>query len=49
MLKRLPTLAELGNAAAFLASYRASAITATLANTTCGAFLDEQARPGSGP
>jgi hypothetical protein len=32
MLKRLPTLAELGNAAAFLASDRASAMTATLAN-----------------
>jgi 3-oxoacyl-[acyl-carrier protein] reductase len=40
MLKRLPTLAELGNAAAFLASDRASAMTATLANITCGAFLD---------
>jgi NAD(P)-dependent dehydrogenase (short-subunit alcohol dehydrogenase family) len=37
---RLPTLAELGNAAAFLASDRASGMTATLANVTCGAFLD---------
>jgi hypothetical protein len=33
LLKRLPTLAELGNAAAFLASDRASAMTATLANS----------------
>jgi 3-oxoacyl-[acyl-carrier protein] reductase len=40
MLDRLPTLAELGHAAAFLASDRASAMTATLANITCGAFLD---------
>jgi 3-oxoacyl-[acyl-carrier protein] reductase len=40
MLDRLPTLAELGNVAAFLASDRASAMTATLANITCGAFLD---------
>jgi NAD(P)-dependent dehydrogenase (short-subunit alcohol dehydrogenase family) len=40
MLGRLPTLAELGHAAAFLASDRASAMTATLANITCGAFLD---------
>ena len=40
MRGRLPTLAELGHAAAFLASDRASAMTATLANITCGAFLD---------
>lgn len=40
MLDRPPTLAELGNAAAFLASDRASGMTATLANVTCGAFLD---------
>ena len=39
-------LAELGNAAALLASDRASAMTATLANITCGAFLDEQAMAG---
>jgi hypothetical protein len=49
MLDRLPTLAELGNASAFLALDRASAMTATLANITCGAFLDEQAMSGSGP
>ena len=40
MLDRLPTLAELGNAAAFLASDRAGAMTGTLANIACGAFLD---------
>jgi 3-oxoacyl-[acyl-carrier protein] reductase len=40
MLKRLPTLAELGKVAAFMASDQASAMTATLANITCGAFLD---------
>jgi hypothetical protein len=45
MLDRLPTLAELGNAAALLASDRANAMTATLANITCGAFLGEQAMP----
>jgi hypothetical protein len=49
MLDRLATLAEVGNAAAFLAPDRASAMTATLANVTCGAFLDEQAMAGSGP
>jgi 3-oxoacyl-[acyl-carrier protein] reductase len=36
MLDRLPTLVELGNAAAFLASDRAGVMTATLANITCG-------------
>ncbi len=40
MLNRLPSLAELGNVAAFMASDQASAMTATLANITCGAFLD---------
>lgn len=40
MLGRLPTLAELGDAASFLASDRASAMTVTLANVTCGTFLD---------
>jgi 3-oxoacyl-[acyl-carrier protein] reductase len=40
MLKRLPTLAELGNAATFIASDQASAMTATFANITCGSFLD---------
>jgi NAD(P)-dependent dehydrogenase (short-subunit alcohol dehydrogenase family) len=36
-LHRLTTLAEVGNAAAFLASDHASAMTATSANLTCGA------------
>src|SRR5829696_4791636 len=40
MLNRLPTLAELGNVAAFIASDRVSAMTATLANITFGSFLD---------
>ena len=40
MLNRLPTLVELGNVAAFIASDRASAMTATLANITFGSFLD---------
>jgi 3-oxoacyl-[acyl-carrier protein] reductase len=36
MLNRLTSLAEVGNAAAFLASDQASAITANAANITCG-------------
>jgi len=36
MLKRLTSLAGLGDAAAFLASDRASAMTASGANLTCG-------------
>jgi NAD(P)-dependent dehydrogenase (short-subunit alcohol dehydrogenase family) len=36
MLNRLTSLAEVGNAAAFLASDGASAMTATAANLTCG-------------
>ena len=40
MLERLPTLAELGNVAAFMASDQASAMAATFANITCGSFLD---------
>jgi 3-oxoacyl-[acyl-carrier protein] reductase len=40
MLHRLPSLADVGNVAAFLASDQAGAMTATLANITCGAFLD---------
>jgi hypothetical protein len=41
MLGRLPTLAELGNVAAFMASDQASTMTATFANITCGAVLDQ--------
>jgi len=35
-LNRLTSLAEVGNAAAFMASDHASAMTATAANLTCG-------------
>jgi 3-oxoacyl-[acyl-carrier protein] reductase len=40
MLKRLPSLADVGNVAAFIASDQASVMTATFANITCGSFLD---------
>jgi 3-oxoacyl-[acyl-carrier protein] reductase len=40
LLKRFPTLDEVANAAAFLASDRASAMTATVANLTCGFLPD---------
>jgi 3-oxoacyl-[acyl-carrier protein] reductase len=40
LLRRLPTLAEVGNVAAFMASDRANAMTATVANLTCGANVD---------
>jgi 3-oxoacyl-[acyl-carrier protein] reductase len=40
MLNRLTSLAELGDAAAFLASDRATAMTASAANITCGALPD---------
>jgi NAD(P)-dependent dehydrogenase (short-subunit alcohol dehydrogenase family) len=40
MLRRLPLVAEIANAAALLASDRASAMTAVQANVTCGAFFD---------
>jgi NAD(P)-dependent dehydrogenase (short-subunit alcohol dehydrogenase family) len=40
MLKRLPTLADVAETAAFLASDRASAMTATVADLTCGAVVD---------
>ena len=36
MLKRAPRLAEVAETAAFLASDRASGITASTANVTCG-------------
>jgi 3-oxoacyl-[acyl-carrier protein] reductase len=38
--KRLPTLAEVADTAAFLASDRAGAITGTVANLTCGSSID---------
>lgn len=40
MLKRLPKLAEVASAAVLMASDRASAITAAVANLTCGEIAD---------
>jgi 3-oxoacyl-[acyl-carrier protein] reductase len=40
LLERAPTLADVGNVAAFAASDRAAAITATAINITCGAEVD---------
>ena len=40
LLKRLPTLAEVANCAAFVASDRASAMTGAIANLTCGSLVD---------
>jgi len=40
LLKRLPTLAEVANVAAFMASDQASAMTATVANLSCGLIAD---------
>ncbi len=40
LLKRLPTLAEVGQVAAFMASDRAAAMTGTIANMSCGALVD---------
>jgi 3-oxoacyl-[acyl-carrier protein] reductase len=40
LLQRSPTLAEVADMAAFLASDRASGLTATVANITCGSVLD---------
>ncbi len=40
MPKRLPRLAEVANAAALMASDQASAITAAVANLTCGELVD---------
>ena len=40
LLGRLPTLADVANTAAFLASDQANAITATVANLTCGCSVD---------
>lgn len=39
-LRRLPTLAELANVAAFMASDQASAMTAIVANVSCGSLAD---------
>jgi NAD(P)-dependent dehydrogenase (short-subunit alcohol dehydrogenase family) len=40
MLKRLPTLSEVAETAAFLASDRAGAMTGIVANLSCGAVVD---------
>jgi NAD(P)-dependent dehydrogenase (short-subunit alcohol dehydrogenase family) len=40
LLKRLPTLTEVANFAAFAASDRASAMTGVIANLTCGSLVD---------
>jgi len=40
MLKRLPSLAEVGNVAVLMASDQASTITGAVAHTTCGAIVD---------
>jgi 3-oxoacyl-[acyl-carrier protein] reductase len=40
LLRRLPLLAEVANAATLLASDRTSAMTGVLANVTCGALVD---------
>ncbi len=40
LLKRLPTLSEVAETAAFLASDRAGAMTGTIANLSAGAFVD---------
>ncbi len=39
ILQRSPTLAEVANAAVFIASDKASAITATITNLTCGSMV----------
>jgi 3-oxoacyl-[acyl-carrier protein] reductase len=40
LLKRLPTLSQVANTAAFLASDHAAAITGTVANLTAGMSID---------
>jgi NAD(P)-dependent dehydrogenase (short-subunit alcohol dehydrogenase family) len=40
MLRKLPILAEIGNVAAFIVSDKASAMTGTVANVTCGTTMD---------
>ena len=40
LLKRPPTPEEVANAAAFVASDRASAMTGAIVNLTCGSLID---------
>lgn len=39
-LGRMPTLSEVADTAAFIASDRASAMTGTVANLSCGSMMD---------
>jgi NAD(P)-dependent dehydrogenase (short-subunit alcohol dehydrogenase family) len=41
LLKRFPTLAEVANFAAFVASDRAGAMTGAIVNLTCGSIVDQ--------
>ena len=40
LLKRFPTLTEVADYAAFVASDRASTMTGAIANLTCGSLVD---------
>jgi len=40
LLRRLPTVAEVANVATMMASDRASALTGTFVNVTCGSRVD---------
>ena len=40
MLKRMPKMAEIANAAVLMASDRASSVTAAVLNATCGEIAD---------
>lgn len=40
MLKRLPSMTDVGNVAVFVASDQANAVTAATVNITCGAIVD---------
>ncbi len=41
LLRRLPSLEEVGNTAAFMASSQAGAITGAIVNLTCGSLVDQ--------
>ena len=45
LLRRLPTLAEVANMAAFMASDQAGAMTGTVVNLTCGSIPSSRASP----
>jgi hypothetical protein len=46
LLGRFPTLAEVADCADFVASDRAGAMTAAIANLTCGSLVDVSERDG---